>query len=64
MEESLTYLTKILAISLIIISFCYRDITESTISMLECLNFGDETFDEFRLKTNYSINCKETEYKM
>ena len=31
--------------------------------MLECLNFGDESFNEYRLKTNYAINCESTEYK-
>ena len=48
---------------MIILSFCFNDITKSTIKMLECINIGDSSYSESRLKIDYGIDCKSTQYK-
>ena len=43
-------------------SLFYYDITISAFKLFECQNFGDSSFDESRLKSDYSINCKSSSY--
>ena len=54
---------QIISIIVIVLSFCYKDITEASIRMFECINVKDEFEEEFRLTSDYGVDCKSTTYK-
>ena len=48
----------------IIVSYCYKDITETAIKMFECLNFGDDSLQVLRLSQDLSVSCTDDLYKI
>ena len=55
---------QVISIVVIILSFCYKDITEAAIRMFECINVKDEYSEEFRLTSDYGVDCESFSYKI
>eukprot|EP00828_Plagiopyla_frontata_P018571 TRINITY_DN23813_c0_g1_i2.p1 TRINITY_DN23813_c0_g1~~TRINITY_DN23813_c0_g1_i2.p1 ORF type:complete len:219 (-),score=29.89 TRINITY_DN23813_c0_g1_i2:28-684(-) len=55
---------EVISITVIILSFCYKDITEAAIRMFECINVKDENQEEFRLTSDYGVDCQSFSYKV
>ena len=46
-----------LSILFIIISFCFKDLTETSIKLTGCINVNDKYSEKLRLIYDYSIDC-------
>ncbi len=49
--------------TVIILSFTYKDIIESSIKVFECINYGDENYEQNRLIKDNSVRCSGHNYK-